>query len=473
MATLVSSNSPLARVLYSFLLFCLLSSVKKDNAVEGTKAYFHTLKINSRPLLDVCKESSKGTSVLNKGSASLKVVHKYGPCYRHKRSIPPPSFIEILRRDKLRVDSIIQSRRSMNWARNVEHMKSGIPFRGLSKDTISDYVVNIGLGTPTKEVPLIFDTGSGLIWTQCKPCKPCYGNAPVFDPTKSTSFKGIPCSSKQCLRIEEAVCSSNSKCSYIVGYVDNTTSTGIYATETITFNQSNYDFRNILIGCSNQISGDLDQDNSGILGLNRQPISFPSQTADKFNELFSYCIPSTPGSTGYLTFGGEVSTDVKFSPVSNRAASSDYDIEMTGISVGGRKLLIDVSVFKIRCAIDSGTVFTRLPPKAYKALRSMFREMMKSYPLVDIDETLDTCYNFRNYKTVTIPAVSVFFKGGVEVDINVSGIMFGDVESKVYCLAFAALDEEYAIFGNVQQQTYTLVFDGARERIGFAPGGCD
>ncbi|CAK7354022.1 unnamed protein product [Dovyalis caffra] len=220
----------------------------------------------------------------------------------------------------------------MNLARNVEDMKSGIPFHGLSKTTATDYVVNVGLGTPEKEFPLLFDTGSGLIWTQCKPCKPCYRNAPVFDPTKSTSFKPIPCSSKQCQTIEDAECSS-SKCSYKITYVDNDTSKGIYAMETISFKPLNYEFKNILIGCSDQISGDLDEENSGVLGLNRETISFPSQTADRYNKLFSYCIPSTPSSTGYLTFGSEVSKDVKFSPVSKRAPPSDYDIEMTGISV--------------------------------------------------------------------------------------------------------------------------------------------
>ncbi|CAK7338001.1 unnamed protein product [Dovyalis caffra] len=382
MATPISSKSLLSCVIYSFLLLYPFCSLKKDNAVEGTKAYFHTLKINSLPLLDVCKESSKGASAFNKGSSSLKVVHKYGPCNRHKKSIPPPSFTEILRPDKLRVDSIIQARRLMNLVGNVAPLKrSTVPVHGLSKTSASDYVVNVGLGTPKKECPLVFDTGSGLIWTQCKPCKPCSRKAPVFDPTKSTSFKGIPCSSKQCQRIEQE-----------------------------------------------------GEENSGIFGLNREPISFPSQTADKYNKLFSYCIPSTPGSAGYLTFGSKVSKDVKFSHVSKRALSSDYDIEMTGISVGDRKILIDASVFRIRCTIDSGAV---------------------------------------NYKTVTIPAVSVFFKGEVEVDIDVSGIMVRVDESKLYCLAFAALDEEYAILGNTQQRTHTVFFDGAKERIGFASGGCD
>ena len=228
-----------------------------------------------------------------------------------------------------------------------------------------------------------------------------------------------------------------------------------------------------MIGCSDQVSGHSNGE-SGVMGLNREPISFASQTANIYNKLFSYCIPSTPGSTVHLTFGGNVPNDVRFSPVSKTAPYSDYDIKMTGISVGGRKLLIDASAFKIASTIDSGTVFTRLPPKAYSTLRSVFREMLKIYPLLDLDIFLDTCYDFSNYSTVAIPSISVFFEGGVEMDIDVPGIMWRVPGSKkVYCLAFAELDDKVSIFGNFQQKTYTVVFDGAKERIGFAPGGCD
>ncbi|KAJ6354794.1 hypothetical protein OIU77_005402 [Salix suchowensis] len=461
----MSSKSLISFVIYGFLLLSLCNSLK-DNAVDGTRAYFHALKISSLPSSDVCKESSKAP---NEGSSSLKLVHKFGPCNPHRTSAAPASsFTEILRRDKLRVDSIIQARRSMNLTSSAEHVKSSVPFYILSAPA-SDYIVNVEIGTPKKEVPLIFDTGSSLIWTQCKPCKACYPEAPVFDPTKSTSFKALPCSSTQCQLLRQG-CSS-SKCTYKIAYVDNSSSAGIYATETISFNHLRYDFKNILIGCSSQVSDDSDGQ-SGIMGLNRSPLSFSSQTANIYNNLFSYCIPSNPESTGHLTFGGKVSNDVKFSPISKTSLSSDYDIKMTGISVGGRRLLIDASAFKIASIIDSGAVFTRLPPKAYSTLRSLFREMMKGFPLSDQDIFLDTCYDFSNYSNVAIPSISVFFQDGVEMDIDVSGIMF-PVGSKVYCLGFAELDEEVSIIGNFQQKTYTVVFDGVKERIGFAPGGCD
>ncbi|KAJ6732184.1 ASPARTYL PROTEASE AED1 [Salix purpurea] len=490
----MSSKSLISMVIYGFLLLSLCNSLK-DNAVDGTRAYFHTLKINSLPSTDVCKESSKAP---NEGSSSLKLVHKFGPCNPHRTSTAPASsFTEILRRDKLRVDSIIQARRSMNLTSSAEHVKSSVPFYSLSVPA-SDYIVNVEIGTPKKEVrstlravsrSIAFPYPQVTILSMLKSARPrrkfhLYLTQAVVSFGLSVSHARLAilkylCSSQPSqlhskpFHVPQRNANYSGKCTYKTAYVDNSSSTGIYATETISFNHLRYDFKNILIGCSNQVSGDSDGQ-SGIMGLNRSPLSFSSQTANIYNNLFSYCIPSNPESTGHLTFGGKASNDVKFSPISKTSPSSDYDIKMTGISVGGRRLLIDASAFKIASTIDSGAVLTRLPPKAYSTLRSLFREMMKGFPLSDQDIFLDTCYDFSNYSTVAIPSISVFFEDGVEMDIDVSGIMLQyPVGSKVYCLAFAELDDEVSIFGNFQQKTYTVVFDGVKERIGFAPGGCD
>lgn len=272
-------------------------------------------------------------------------------------------------------------------------------------------------------------------------------------------------------------CSSSKLCTFGVVYADQSSTALYLATETLTIKPSNTVFKNVYFGCGYQMGVNDSNGESGILGLDRYPLSFPSQNADKFQGHFSYCIPSSPSSTGYLTFGGKVSKNVKFSPISKSALGSQfYDIEMTGISIGGRKIFTNASLFKIpRVTIDSGTVITRFSNKTYSVLRSVFRGMMKDYPLSEVDdEAFDTCYDFSNYTTVTVPGITVFFKGGVEVNIDVSGIMI-DFGSNLYCLGFGVYggDDKSAIFGNVQQKTYTVVFDDANKRVGFGPAGCD
>ncbi|CAI0422877.1 unnamed protein product [Linum tenue] len=59
--------------------------------------------------------------------------------------------------------------------------------------------MNISLGTPPFPIVAIADTGSDLIWTQCKPCTNCYKqNAAVFSPNSSSTYKTVPCQSSAC-----------------------------------------------------------------------------------------------------------------------------------------------------------------------------------------------------------------------------------------------------------------------------------
>ncbi|KAG2314960.1 hypothetical protein Bca52824_018082 [Brassica carinata] len=66
-----------------------------------------------------------------------------------------------------------------------------------------EYLMNISLGTPPFPIMAIADTGSDLLWTQCKPCDDCYTqDDPLFDPKASSTYKDISCSSRQCTALE-------------------------------------------------------------------------------------------------------------------------------------------------------------------------------------------------------------------------------------------------------------------------------
>ena len=235
-------------------------------------------------------------------------------------------------------------------------------------------------------------------------------------------------------------------------------------------------FNNFLFGCGQNNQG-LFVGAAGLLGLGRDKLSLPSQTASKYNNFFSYCLPSSSSSTGFLTLGKSKgsSKSVKFTPLSSDIQDpSFYGLDITGISVGGKKLSISASVFTTAGAIiDSGTIITRLPPAAYAALRSAFRQRMRQYPMAKELSILDTCYDFSNYKSVIIPKISFFFRGSVEVIIPLTGTLFYNNVSQV-CLAFAANDDDsdVAIFGNTQQKTLQVVYDGAGGRVGFSVHGC-
>lgn len=129
-----------------------------------------------------------------------------------------------------------------------------------------------------------------------------------------------------------------------------------------------------------------------------------------------------------------------------------YYVGLTGIKEDGRPLPIPESFFFAAGAlVDSGTVITRLPPKAYSPLRSAFAKAMedlgyKKAPGVSI---LDTCYDLEGGEGKALPAVSMAFQGGASLDVDASGILYMVSESRA-CLGFAPNkdDADMAIIGN-------------------------
>ncbi|KAJ6732192.1 ASPARTYL PROTEASES [Salix purpurea] len=416
--------------------------------------------------------------------ASLEVVHKYGPCSRlnQDKTIAAPTHAEILLQDQSRVKSI-HSRLSNSKASGGNDVKvidaTTVPAKDGSVVGSGNYIVTVGLGTPQKQLSLIFDTGSDITWTQCQPCaKSCYKQKEqIFDPSQSTSYTNISCSSSICSSLTSATgntpgCAS-STCVYGIQYGDSSFSVGFFGTDKLTLTSTDA-FNSIYFGCGQNNQG-LFGGSAGLLGLGRDKLSVVSQTAQKYSKIFSYCLPSSSSSTGFLTFGGSASKNSKFTPLSTISAGpSFYGLDFSGISVGGTKLAISASVFSNAGAIiDSGTVISRLPPAAYSALRASFRKLMSKYPLTSALSILDTCYDFSNYSTISVPKIGFFFSSGIEVDIDATGILYANSISQV-CLAFAGNNDatDVFIFGNVQQKTLEVFYDGSAGKVGFAPGGC-
>ncbi|WRX29322.1 Xylanase inhibitor [Theobroma cacao] len=61
------------------------------------------------------------------------------------------------------------------------------------------YVVELKIGSRLHLVKLLMDTGSGLIRTQCRPCKKCFRQRlPMYDSQASTSYHKLPCTHPLC-----------------------------------------------------------------------------------------------------------------------------------------------------------------------------------------------------------------------------------------------------------------------------------
>ncbi|KAK6129794.1 hypothetical protein DH2020_036468 [Rehmannia glutinosa] len=267
---------------------------------------------------------------------------------------------------------------------------------------------------------------------------------------------------------------AKSTCVYGIEYGDKSFSVGFFGKDKLTITSTDV-FQDFLFGCGQDNLG-LFGETAGLLGLGRDPLSFVSQTAQKYGKYFSYCLPSTSSQTGHLTLGKNgVSGNVIFTPFSTTSQEASlYFVDIVSISVGGQQLPIEQSVFTTAGSIiDSGTVITRLPPSAYSTMSAEFQKQMAEYPSAPAVSIFDTCYDLSGRESINIPTVSFTFGGDVRVDLDPSGIFIAVGESTA-CLAFAGNndDGDVTIFGNTQQKTLEVVYDVAGGNLGFGPGGC-
>ncbi|TKY46948.1 aspartic protease in guard cell 1 [Spatholobus suberectus] len=215
----VSYPLGMATQMTSFLLaflavFFFLSSLEKSFAFQATREdtesnnlhqYTHLVQLSSLLPSSSCSSSTKGP----KRKASLEVVHKHGPCsqlyYHDGKTKATRTHSDILDPDKERVKHI-HSRLSKELGQDnsLKELDSAtLPAKSGSLIGTGSYFVVVGLGTPKRDLSLIFDTGSDLTWTQCEPCAgSCYKQQDeIFDPSKSSSYSNITCTSTLCAQL--------------------------------------------------------------------------------------------------------------------------------------------------------------------------------------------------------------------------------------------------------------------------------
>ncbi|KAJ1259881.1 hypothetical protein BS78_10G189800 [Paspalum vaginatum] len=437
------------------------------------------------------------------GTTRMPVVHRHGPCSPLAgKQGKAPSHTEILAADQRRVEYI--HRRVSESTGRVRRKRGAAPVElrpgapsstspsSLSSSTKSanlpvssgsvvdtgNYVVPISLGTPAERFTVIFDTGSDTAWVQCEPCVVyCYQQKdPIFNPSKSSTYANISCSSSYCSDLDVSSCTGG-HCVYGVEYGDGSFTVGFYAQDTLTLA---YDtVKGFRFGCGERNRG-LFGEAAGLLGLGRGSTSLPVQAYDKYGGSFAYCLPATSAGRGFLDFGrGAAAANARLTPMLTDNGPTFYYVGMTGIKVDGHLLSIPGSVFSTAGTIlDSGTVITRLPPSAYEPLRSAFVKAMaaRGYKKAPSYSILDTCFDLTGHQhqgKVALPPVSLVFQGGACLDVDASGILYlADVSQA--CLAFAANDDDtdVAIVGNTQQKTYSVLYDLGKKAVGFAPGAC-
>ncbi|KAJ7517931.1 hypothetical protein O6H91_21G046700 [Diphasiastrum complanatum] len=255
-----------------------------------------------------------------------------------------------------------------------------------------EYLMQLQLGTPVTTFHAIADTGSDLVWVQCLPCLQCYKtNDSIFDPSNSSSYSQISCSSQACQALgsnQLPACSNGSSCPYLYEYGDKSVTIGDLSNDTVTMNTTTGVSVSLPIafGCGHNNSGISFSNDSGGMGLGRGPLSLISQLSSVLvQEQFSYCMVAFEVSiktNSPVLFGSAAALsglDILTTPILDGPIPSFYYVGITGIDVGGSPLQITGSSFNSSSAgtiFDSGTSLTYLEANAYAIVKSTFASLI-------------------------------------------------------------------------------------------------
>ncbi|KAL5199638.1 hypothetical protein ABZP36_020841 [Zizania latifolia] len=445
---------------------------------------------------DVCTSQISDFQYLNSSGLHLTLHHPQSPC----SPVPLPSdlpFSAVVTHDEARIAHLASrlakndpsSRPPTKTTASLLHghrkkdgggqlaasLASSVPLTPGTSVGVGNYVTRLGLGTPATSYVMVVDTGSSLTWLQCSPCSVlCHRQAgPVFDPRASGTYATVPCSASQCGELQTTTlnpssCSRSNVCIYQASYGDSSYSVGYLSKDTVSFGSGS--FPGFYYGCGQDNEG-LFGRSAGLIGLAKNKLSLLYQLAPSLGYSFSYCLPTSSAAAGYLSIGSYNPGQYSYTPMaSSELDASLYFVSLSGMSVGGSPLALSPSEYgSLPTIIDSGTVITRLPTSVYTALSKAVAAAMGNTARAPAYSILDTCFQ-GSASQLRVPAVDMAFAGGATLKLAAQNVLI-DVDDSTSCLAFAPTGNT-AIIGNTQQQTFSVVYDVAQSKIGFAAGGC-
>ncbi|XP_041001405.1 aspartic proteinase CDR1-like [Juglans microcarpa x Juglans regia] len=420
------------------------------------------------------------SAALNNGGFSVDLIHRDSPDspFYNSSETPLQRTAKAVRRSINRVNHFKPSTRSSTSPKSVE--SEIIPDKG-------EYLMKYSVGTPPVPVLGIADTGSDLIWLQCKPCTDCYKQAfPIFDPGKSKTFKKVACNSRECDSLEQiAYCSpASSSCVYSMFYGDQSFTNGDLAFDTLTLGSSSASgsqpasFRNIVIGCGHLNGGDFSGDGSGIIGLGGGMVSLVSQLGSSVDGKFSYClVPLDSTRSSRMSFGSDAivsGPEVVSTPLVSKNPDTFYFLTLEAMSVGNKRLELGYSspfgnTKEGNIIIDSGTTLTVLPAGFYTQFESAVAEQIEAERTRDPGNVLSLCYKSAS-DNIGVPIITAHFRGA-DVQLNQLNT-FVRLGKELLCLAFRP-DESLSIFGSLAQTSFLVGYDLKEKTVSFMPSDCN
>ncbi|CAK8572121.1 unnamed protein product [Lathyrus sativus] len=341
----------------------------------------------------------------------------------------------------------------------------------IAKDTSSStpqYTTQIKQRTPLVPIKLTLDLGGGYFWVNCE----------KTNHVSSTS-KPILCNSSQCSLFGSHGCSSKKIC----GNSPSNTVTGVSTygdihsdIVSIRSTNGNYSTRavsvpNFLFICGSKVvQNGLAKGVTGMAGLGRTRVSFPSQlsSAFSFKNKFAICLGSSPSSfpnsNGVLFFGdgpyklnNDVSKVLTFTPLITNPVStapssflgeksSEYFIGVKSIRVSDKTVKLNTTLLSINQKGFGGTKISTVNPytvmetSIYKAVVEAFVKEL-GVPTVTPVAPFGTCFATKDISFSRmgpgVPGIDLVLQNeNVKWSIIGANSMVSIGNSDVICLGF-------------------------------------
>ncbi|CAO2184416.1 unnamed protein product [Urochloa humidicola] len=358
----------------------------------------------------------------------------------------------------------------------------------------TEYLAYFAVGTPPQPVQLTFDTGSDLTWTQCEPCHACFDQAlPHFASSQSSTFGLLQCESAECRHLPFSACGAqlwgNGSCVYTYAYADKSVTNGLLSVDTFTFAAGSGSRRasvpGVPFGCGIFNSGFFKNNETGIAGFGRGPLSLPSRL--KLDN-FSHCFTANPFTTGGVTKPSSLLLDlpanlyrgargaVQTTPLlQNPDLPTVYYLSLKGITVGRTRLPVPESVFALASngtggtIIDSGSAFTTVPTQVHRLLKAEFTSQLLKGGGASVVADDDQCFTVTPGAKLEVPKLVLHLEGAT-LDLPRENYVL-EVQNQT-CLAFGQ-GQDMTIIGNFQQQNLHVLYDLANNKLSFVPAQCD
>ncbi|PON86934.1 Aspartic peptidase [Trema orientale] len=334
-------------------------------------------------------------------------------------------------------------------------------------------LVNFSIGEPPIPQLAIIDTGSIRIWLICSTNfahNHLENTDPknIYDPSKSTSFRKIPC--------RDALCPGNCKirdyptCPFSNSYGSKQFVDGVLAMEQFTFGTSDDGIiqQQVLFGCahpSKSAGGQIINDPrfNGVFGLG--DTSLLSKIGGG-KPKFSFCIgdienPDYPYS--HLQIGSGVEFEGASTPLQVRVGGA-FSVVVDSISFGEELLNVDPHTF----LIDTGAELTYFGRLWYPVIKQQINDSLLALGLKP-NLVLKDCFDGSVVDDLKkFPSFRLHLTAKKDMVLNPINLFYQRKDAyKVFCHATRSfyLNDFTSVLGLTAMQGYNMAFDVAQKKL--------